>query len=47
MGADAYLTKPFNVEELEVRVEKLIEQRQKLRKKYNRTIRIEPSDTSN
>jgi|GEM_PF-4450947 len=34
-GADAYLTKPFNKEELLVRVEQLIELRQKLRLKYN------------
>lgn len=33
-GADAYLAKPFNAEELCTRVEKLIEGRQLLRKKY-------------
>ncbi len=33
-GADAYLTKPFNSEELQVRVEKLLEQRRLLRDKY-------------
>lgn len=33
-GADAYLAKPFNAEELRTRVEKLIEGRQLLRKKY-------------
>ena len=33
-GADAYLAKPFNAEELRTRVEKLIEVRQLLRKKY-------------
>lgn len=32
-GADAYLEKPFNADELQVRVEKLLEQRALLRKK--------------
>jgi len=36
MGADAYLSKPFNAEELRVRVARLIEQRQLLREKYQR-----------
>ena len=34
-GADAYLTKPFHTEELFVRIEKLIELRQKLQAKYS------------
>ncbi|MCB0634393.1 MAG: ATP-binding protein [Saprospiraceae bacterium] len=33
-GADAYLTKPFDPEELALRVQKLIEQRRQLREKY-------------
>jgi signal transduction histidine kinase/DNA-binding response OmpR family regulator len=33
-GADAYLTKPFDPEELTLRVQKLIEQRQQLREKF-------------
>ena len=33
-GADAYLAKPFNREELRMRVEKLLEQRKLLREKY-------------
>lgn len=33
-GADAYLFKPFNADELNVRVEKLLEMRQMLREKY-------------
>ena len=33
-GADAYLEKPFNTEELQVRVEKLLEQREILRQKF-------------
>ena len=34
-GADAYLNKPFNAEELRVRIEKLLETRERLRKKYH------------
>lgn len=37
-GADAYLAKPFNHDELQVRVEKLLEQRQLLREKYSQAI---------
>ena len=33
-GADAYLIKPFNTEELNIRVQKLLEQRRVLRTKY-------------
>lgn len=45
LGADAYMSKPFNSHELRTRVRKLIEMRQKLREKY-RTIPLEPSPTS-
>ena len=38
-GADAYLLKPFNAEELNMRVYKLLEQRFLLRKKYSRALR--------
>ena len=34
-GADAYLTKPFNAEELRIRVSKLLESRRLLQKKYS------------
>ncbi len=34
-GADAYLTKPFHRRELDVRLQKLLELRRKLRTKYN------------
>ena len=33
-GADAYLNKPFNSDELRVRIEKLMEMRERLREKY-------------
>jgi Signal transduction histidine kinase len=37
-GADAYIRKPFNSEELRVRVEKLLENRNRLKEKYLRSI---------
>lgn len=43
-GADAYVTKPFNIKELGVRVRKLIEQRKKLRERFSREITLEPKD---
>ena len=44
IGADAYLTKPFNIKELRLRVQKLIEQRQKLRERFTRDLKLEPKD---
>ena len=43
-GADAYVTKPFNIKELRVRVTKLIEQRKKLRERFSRDVKLEPKD---
>ncbi len=43
-GADAYLTKPFNIKELRVRVTKLIEQRKILRERFSRNVKLEPKD---
>ena len=51
-GADAYLYKPFNSDELNVRVEKLLEQRRLLREKYSlalnqgmeQTIKLVPAE---
>ena len=37
-GADAYLSKPFNEDELQVRVEKLLEQRRLLREKFSNAL---------
>jgi signal transduction histidine kinase/AraC-like DNA-binding protein len=39
-GADAYLVKPFNTKELQLRVGKLIEQRRKLRERFSRDITL-------
>ncbi len=45
-GADAYLTKPFNKEELFIRLEKLIGLRKNLQKRYSETIGILKSEKS-
>lgn len=41
-GADAYLTKPFDVRELQVRIRRLIEQREKLQAKYRQSALFVP-----
>ncbi len=45
-GADAYLTKPFDVQELKVRMAKLIEQRQMLRERFSGELKLHPSQLS-
>ena len=45
-GADDYLSKPFEAEELKVRVKNLIEQRKKLREKFSRFIDINPGEVA-
>ena len=41
-GADAYITKPFNNEKLQLRVQKLIENRQLLRKHFSKDFSLNP-----
>jgi len=43
IGADDYLTKPFNSKELFVRIKNLLEQRKKLREKFSKEIKIDTS----
>jgi len=45
-GADDYITKPFGVKELQVRMQNLIELRARLREKYRRQCLVEPGDLS-
>jgi DNA-binding response OmpR family regulator/nitrogen-specific signal transduction histidine kinase len=42
-GADDYIIKPFDAEELQVRVKNLIEQRKKLREKYRTEFLMDPA----
>jgi YesN/AraC family two-component response regulator len=43
-GADDYISKPFEADELKVRSKNLIEQRRKLRNKFTRMIEINPAE---
>jgi len=44
-GADDYITKPFNSKELIIRSKNLIEQRKKLKEKYNHQISLEVDES--
>lgn len=41
---DDYLTKPFSIRELRIRIKNILKIRQKLREKYNRSIEVKPSE---
>ncbi|MCB0307642.1 MAG: response regulator, partial [Calditrichaeota bacterium] len=43
-GADAYLSKPFNIDELDIQITNLLQIRKKLKEKYCRQIMLEPAN---
>jgi DNA-binding response OmpR family regulator len=42
--ADDYITKPFNMKELSLRIENLLSSRERLREKFSRSITVNPSE---
>jgi DNA-binding response OmpR family regulator/anti-sigma regulatory factor (Ser/Thr protein kinase) len=46
IGADAYITKPFEVKILDATVKNLIDQRKQLKDKYSKSIMVEPTEIS-
>jgi signal transduction histidine kinase/DNA-binding response OmpR family regulator len=46
LGADEYMTKPFNIKEIKVRMKNLLEQRRNLRRSFSREVTIQPKNIS-
>ena len=44
MGAEQYLVKPFEIDELSARIKSILGQRERLRKKYSQEFTLQPSD---
>ncbi len=44
IGADDYIRKPFDMEMLELKLANIIKHREELRKRFNRTITLQPSE---
>ena len=42
-GADAYISKPFSIDELEAYINNLLDSRKKLKEKYGRQVLLEPT----
>lgn len=43
-GADDYITKPFNAQEIQIRIMNLITQREKLKERFSRTVVLKPQE---
>jgi len=46
LGADEYMTKPFNINEIKVRIRNLLTQRRNLRKNWSRELTLQPKSIS-
>jgi signal transduction histidine kinase/ligand-binding sensor domain-containing protein/DNA-binding response OmpR family regulator len=46
IGADDYLTKPFRLKELQLRVKNLLESRRRLRQRYSRSLTLQPAEVA-
>ncbi len=46
LGADEYMTKPFNIKEVKVRIRNLLEQRKNLRRSFSREVTVQPKNIS-